>query len=306
MSAPKKSWCHRCETYNYLRHKRCDNPDCPRNQHRNASSSSHGATSSNPAAASNAADDWWQHNAWQDDVWQEEHESAKDRRRKWWSARNAKKQKTSHSQRSTSPPAAGTSQSSSHRPTGSTSPMPEAKAMPKPKAKPSAKPPRGSAGRAPSSAPWKDRYISDSDESFAEREIITPGVHIEELLPELEWVPQALQIEDGAAGSEVEPPPPDPFQFDDDEEGEESEMDQDEEVEISSEMAARAARAVLKEVSLVDQSWNSDGGITWVWDEPFPEPMEHIAWPTEPAPEPSVFEQPAVAEEEALNNTYSR
>ena len=79
-----------------------------------------------------------------------------------------------------------------------------------------------------------------------------------------------------------------------------------EEVEISSEMAARAAAAVLKEVSKVDQSWNSDGGITWMWDEPHPEPMEHIEWNTEPAPEPAVVGQPAVVEDEALNNTYSR
>ena len=123
----------------------------------------------------------------------------------------------------------------------------------------------------PASPPWRAQYISSDDESSYDfprlrrprsDEIITPGVIIEELPPELTWVEPAAAIEDGLmADPSVQEAHDD---VEDEEEGGEKEIeaDADHEVDLSSEAAAKAAAAALQEAAKADKAWNSPGGLT--------------------------------------------
>jgi hypothetical protein len=313
MASPQLRLCSKCNTYNYLGSKRCNNPDCPRNRRapHGGSSSSHATASTQDAHPTNHGweqAEWWQHSAWQEQVWEDEKLSAKEKRRKWWAENKAsKKQKREHHKAEDAPapkkqiPSAGSNQPPKAPPV-----QPKQKAMPKPKPKPSsAKPPRGSAGRAP---PWRTEEVSDDDGSYdyPRRVVETPGPLIEELLPELEWVPPLLELEDGQIPEAEEPDAPDSFRFggEADEEGEEEDDDDadDLEIDIPSEMASRAAAAALKEADKAASIWNAPGGITHFFtDEPDSEPLAHVVAFSEPAAEPSPIQLPPAADDEEVS-----
>ena len=263
--------------------------------------------------------DWWQHNEWQQQIWEEEKTSCKDKRRKWWADRQKyKKQRMDAADDDPKP--SGSSQpshlarapslsrsrpSAQAAPSSSSTSLPKAKAKPTPKPSTGAKPPRGSAGRPTVDPPWRAHVISSDDESSHSfprlrrpraDEIITPGVVIEELLPELEWYAPMMAIEDAAEGA-IDPLAAEAAADDDgysnDEEGEEEEFDDDVEMELSSEAAAKAAAAALREAAKADKAWNATGGMTpFFGDEPDAEPLQHIAAFSEPAAEPSPVAHP--------------
>ena len=211
-------YCRSCGHWTYLGKGVCCNTDpndpCPLN---------------NPGGAASSSNDWqgnawqgtsWQnqHQQWQNDVWEEEKMNAKAKRRQWWASKQkAKKQKWQASEPKEFCPYEGPSTSSKPKPDDEipgipeipepsvpqappeaaapkAEPRPRPSERPAPKAEPKPMPkPRGSAGRVP---PWKVPDTSSDEEPMI---IETPGPIIEELAPELEWLPDqtGFELEDG-------------------------------------------------------------------------------------------------------------
>ena len=156
--------------------------------------------------------------------------------------------------------------------------------------------PRGSAGQVP---PWKQPdWPSDSEESWADEDIFveTPGPIIEELLPELEWIPDmtGFELEDGAVTTAEQVIPPalpaasEAAQVEIidliEEEIEEEDPLEEDPVITSFSAVQEAKRNLMLAQQLINQG-----------DEPLPEPLEH-ATQFDPEPERELSPNAAVVE----------